>query len=66
MDVFCENCGEPWDPYGIVFDEGLPFEPMATIGEGDWEITWGDDQDAAAVGELLIHKCPCCKVNKKD
>lgn len=60
-DVYCESCGEPWDPYGIVFDEDLPFEPLETITVGQWKITWGGDQDAAAVGELLIHHCPSCE-----
>jgi len=64
-DVYCENCNEPWDAWHVTFDEELPFEPLETIQEGDWEITWGADKDAAAVGELLIHHCPCCNSNKK-
>ena len=65
LDVQCEACGEPWDPWGIVYDEGLPFDAMGTLSALEWEITWGSDRDAAASGELRVHRCPCCKENKE-
>jgi hypothetical protein len=69
MEKTCKGCGEPWDLYGIIHDEGgleaienAPTSAIITsaIEFNGFELEGLCGLDEIPEGHFLFNRCPCC------
>ena len=66
MDKTCNNCGEPWDLYGIIHEEG-GIEALDNAKNGEFIFTFNGfeledicGREEIPEGHFLFNRCPCC------
>ncbi|MCK5639873.1 MAG: hypothetical protein KAJ19_03720 [Gammaproteobacteria bacterium] len=67
MDMKCQKCGEPWDLYSIMHEEGGGVDAIANAPAGQDEIecngfTMVDviGRNEMPEGHFVLDGCPCC------
>jgi hypothetical protein len=68
MDKICQKCGEPWDLYGIIHEEGgleaIDAHPtdmtMDEIEFNGFTVVNLVGKDEIPEGHFALTSCPCC------